>query len=176
MTVQRIRLDFAPRRARPTAASVAACVAGALVLAAAAALVGRQWLARAALQDEMARIEAGAARPSGRSGAKPAADPRAAARALAGRQVAMALERPWDDLLAAMELRPSADVALLAVEPSALKRTVRITAEARSPQAMLQHLAMLQTDGRLASVWLVSHQRQPQAPGNPWRYQIQGTW
>ena len=176
MTPQRIRLDFAPRRARPAAPAIAALAAAALVLLAASVLVGRQWLARAALQDEMARVEAGAARPAARPVGKPGGDARAAARALAGKQVALALERPWDDLLAAMELRPSADVALLAVEPSALKRTVRITAEARSPQAMLQHLAMLQSDGRLASVWLVSHQRQQLAPGNPWRYQIQGTW
>jgi len=175
MRVQRIRLDFAPRRARPSVAAIAAFTAGALVLMVATVLLAREWLARAALHDEMARIEAGMARPAAKpTGKAPTGEARA--QAIATRQIAMALERPWDDLLAAMERRPSADVALLAVEPSASKRSVRITAEARSPQAMLQHLAMLQTDGRLGSVWLVSHQRQQQAPGNPWRYQIQGTW
>lgn len=175
MKVQRMRLDFAPRRARPAAAAVAAFAAGALVLTAAAALLAREWLARAALHEEMARLEAGAVRPPARpTGKAPTGEARA--QALATRQIAMAMERPWDDLLAAMERRPAADVALLAVEPSASKRSVRITAEARSAQAMLQHLAMLQGDGRLTGVWLVSHQRQQQAPGNPWRYQIQGTW
>ena len=175
MRVQRIRLDFAPRRARPTLAAVAAFAAGALVLVAAGLLVGRVWLQRAALHDEMARVEAAAVRPATRpTGKAPTAEARA--KATATRQIALAMERPWDDLLAAMERRPSEDVALLAVEPSASKRSVRITAEARNPQSMLQHLAMLQSDSRLASVWLVSHQRQQQAPGNPWRYQIQGVW
>jgi Tfp pilus assembly protein PilN len=67
-------------------------------------------------------------------------------------------------------------VALLAVEPSAARRSVRLSAEARDAQAMLAWLQALQRDARLAQVLLVSHQVQTQTPGTPVRFQIQASW
>jgi Tfp pilus assembly protein PilN len=104
------------------------------------------------------------------------ADPRTTARRVASKQVAQSLQSPWADVLDAIEVKPNGNVALLSVEPSAIKRTVRITAEARDADAMIEHLGMLQQDARLTDVALVSHQRLVAIPGAPWRYQIQGTW
>ena len=89
------------------------------------------------------------------------------------------LSIPWSQLLSELEAAgkdSEATVSLLQVEPDPGKHVVRITAEARSEAAMLEHLSMLQADGRLLDVALVSHQKQLQAPGTPWRYQIQGSW
>lgn len=92
------------------------------------------------------------------------------------RQVAQKLVTPWSDLLQSLESTPSRAVALLAVEPSASKRTLRLTAEARTLPDMLAYLGALQRDARLSSVVLVSHQIQTQVPGSPVRFQIQAHW
>lgn len=176
MSYRRLELDFGARRRRPRTAALVLAAAGVVLSGGAALHLGAALEQRSALKTELARAEA-ATGAAPRAPARPAAvDPRALSRVRASRTVADSLQRPWDDLLGAMELRPHGDVALLAVEPSALKRSVRITAEARSEAAMLEHLALLQQDGRLLDVALVSHQRQLQAPGAPWRYQIQGSW
>lgn len=168
-------LDFGTRRRRVRPLAVLLLLAGAAFAAFALLRVADALAERAAARAELARLEAarpGAAKPA----PKRAPEARLAAQVQAGRQVAKSLASPWGDLLEAVEQRPPKDVALLAVEPSAAKRTVRITAEARDAQAMLAHLKLLQQDGRLGDTLLVSHQRQLQAPGNPWRYQIQATW
>ena len=173
----RIELDFGPRRRRPRAAAAVLLLAGTLLAGAAAALLADALLRHTALKAELASADSDTARPlRGISAARPTIDPRTLSRVRASSTVAQSLQRPWQDLLDAMEQRPRADVALLAVEPSALKRSVRITAEARNEAAMLEHLALLQQDGRLFDVALVSHQKQLQAPGTPWRYQIQRSW
>ncbi|MFO1270726.1 MAG: hypothetical protein U1F50_03430 [Rubrivivax sp.] len=175
MSVPRIDLDFGPRRRRADPAALAMLAAGAAVAAFALLRVADALAERNELRADLARIEAArdlASRPPPRR----TAEPRVAAQLQVGRQVAQSLASPWADLLEAVEQRPPQDVALLAVEPSAARHTVRITAEARDARAMLAHLALLQRDGRLSDTVLVSHQRQQQAPGNPWRYQIQATW
>ena len=67
-------------------------------------------------------------------------------------------------------------VTLLSVEPSGLKRSVVVTAEARDASAMLAHLRALQDDGRLRHITLVGHQREVQVAGSPLRYRLQGEW
>jgi Tfp pilus assembly protein PilN len=62
------------------------------------------------------------------------------------------------------------------VEPSAAKRNIRITAEARDALDMLAYVAALQQDPRLSGVILLSHQVQAQAPGMPLRFQLQAGW
>lgn len=175
MKAQRLEIDFGRSRPPMRAAAWLLVTTGIVVA------VGSAWgLARAVdrsleLQAERTQLEVPVSKPAKATG-KALADPRLAARIKAADAAAQSLQRPWDELLEAVEQRPAGDVALLAVEPSAQRQSVRITAEARTEQAMLQHLALLQQDGRLHDVALVSHQRQLQVPGTPWRYQIQGSW
>ena len=103
-------------------------------------------------------------------------DPKQLASARAARQVASTLMTPWADLLGSLGSAPNQAIALLSVEPSANKHSVRLTAEARDLHDMLVYLGTLQRDVRLSSVVLVSHQVQVQAPGTPVRFQIQAAW
>jgi Tfp pilus assembly protein PilN len=92
------------------------------------------------------------------------------------RQVAQKLVTPWSGLLESLESAPNQAVALLSVEPSASRRSVRLTAEARTLPDMVAYLGALQRDSRLSSVVLISHQVQSQMPGAPVRFQIQAGW
>jgi len=92
------------------------------------------------------------------------------------RQVSQSLMTPWADLLESLESVPAPSVAVLSIEPSVSKRSIRITAEARTPQDMVAYLGALARDPRLSSVVLASHQVQVQAPGTPIRFQVRAAW
>jgi len=113
----------------------------------------------------------GAGSPSLAGGASPM-DARAA-RAAAG--VARDLQVPWAQMLAVLESVQSRDVTLLAVEPSAVLHNVRITAEAKSADAMLNFVDALRGQS-FPEATLASHQLEAQVPGKPVRFTIQARW
>ncbi|MGN6525773.1 MAG: hypothetical protein ACTHL8_05245 [Burkholderiaceae bacterium] len=175
MKSPRLRFDFAPDARRGPRAGRALLATGLVLLALASAecaqALAERARATASLQaTESRRAAAQAPAPTARPEARQVAMMRAT------RQVASDLATPWSRLLAALGSTSARDVALLGVEPSVAKRSVRLTAEARDADAMLAYLAELQHDGRLASVVLVSHQLQAQAPGSPIRFQVQAQW
>jgi hypothetical protein len=167
-------LDFSPGARAPLHKGVACLVVSALLLAAATAALATQWLERGR---QLAALDAIDAQRSAPSATKRRSPPSAAeaARARALRQVADQLTTPWSDLLDALEAAP-ADVALIAIEPSVNKHSVRLTVEARGASEMLTYLAAVQSDRRLSQVVLVSHQIQVQTPGAPVRFQLQAVW
>jgi Tfp pilus assembly protein PilN len=173
----RIELDFAARRRRAPRLGLLCLFAGGLLVVLSTLRVTEALATRATYRAALTELEAEAA-----SRAKPAArsptavDGRTKARGAASLQISQALQSPWAELLDVIDVKPEGDVALLSVEPSAVKRTLRITAESRSEAAMLEHLSLLQQDRRLSGVTLTTHQHQTQLPGAPWRYQIQGSW
>lgn len=89
--------------------------------------------------------------------------------------VARDLTAPWSELLRSIESIQNKDVALQIVEPIAARQSLRITADARHFEAMLDYLEQLQGH-TLAEVVLTSHQVQAQQPGAPIRFQIQAKW
>ena len=82
---------------------------------------------------------------------------------------------PWATLFVALESVAGRNVALLSIEPSAQRQEVRITAEAKNSEAMLDFLEALRGQS-LREVVLVSHQIQAQAPGTPLRFQARAQW
>ncbi len=104
--------------------------------------------------------------------AGPAADPRAT-KAAAG--VARDLQVPWAEMLTALEAVQARDVALLGVEPSPTRHNIRITAEAKTPDAMLNYVDALRSES-FPDVHLSSHQLEVQTPGVPVRFVIQARW
>jgi hypothetical protein len=155
---------------------LALLLVGSFVAILSTSMVSDALAARAAYRASLQELQARSSRPLSKPAVKGPADGRAVARGAASKQVTEALQSPWAELLDVIDVKPEGDVALLSVEPSAVKRTVHITAEARDEAAMLEHLSLLQKDPRLSGVRLTSHQRQTQVPGAPWRYQIQGSW
>jgi hypothetical protein len=163
----RLDVDLSPTRRRAPRAGLALLGAGALAVAVAgmqlqAAGAQRQREAHALQALERAAAAAPASAPELR-----------AARATAG--VVRELQLPWAALLASLEAVAGRNVALLAVEPSALRQEVRITAEAKTSGAMLDYLDALRAQS-LREVVLVSHQVQTQTPGAPVRFQARARW
>jgi hypothetical protein len=126
------------------------------------------WLARQAERDALSRLSLERPQRASRAPADPALVRSAAI-------VRSELQMPWGQLLLALERVPSRDVAVLAIEPAAAQRTLRITADARHADAMLDYLAQLKQQS-LTQVVLTSHQLQAQTPGTPIRFQVQARW
>lgn len=170
------RLEFAPGvRRRPTL--------GRYLLAVAVALIAVELMPMALGMATLRQDRAALASLDRRTVVEPRerladakVDPAAVARIRAANQVAKNLTTPWADLLGAIESAPQQSVALLAIEPSAAKKSFRLTAEAKDAKAMLGYVEALRKDRRLDSVVLVSHQLQEKAPGRPTRFQLQAAW
>lgn len=169
MTPQRLTLDFvAPPPARRNGRLL-------LGIGMVALLVGGAQLALAWQEHQRERADLASLDRQGNAGGRAravAANP-GALRAAAS--IARDLSAPWPELMRAMEAIRSADVSLVRVEPIAARGSLRITADARHPDAMLDYLQQMKAQG-LADVVLTSHQLQDKQPGTPIRFQAQARW
>ncbi len=91
-------------------------------------------------------------------------------------EVLRQLALPWDRLFKAVELSLSEDVALLAMEPDAVKGQVRIGGEAKDVVAMLDYLTRLQGHQEFGGVYLQSHQVRQQEAEKPVRFVLTASW
>jgi hypothetical protein len=171
--LSRLELDLSPTRPSVRPVSWALMLVGALTASVAAiqfqTASGNQLREARALQALEASLNE--TRTGGRS--KPS--PEEARRARASASVVRELQVPWGKLFGALEAVSGKDVALLSVEPSAQKQEIRLIAEAKSSDAMLDFLEALRAQS-LRDVVLVSHQVQARAPGNPLRFQARAVW
>jgi hypothetical protein len=87
------------------------------------------------------------------------------------RQLAM----PWGAIIESVEEATTEDVALLQLQPDAQQRQLRLGAEARSQQAMLEYLHRLSAGRALSAVHVVSHQVQIDDPHRPLRFTVQAS-
>lgn len=88
----------------------------------------------------------------------------------------LALSLPWKDFFHAFESTRTNDVAVLAIEPDAQKGVVRITAEAKKMESMLNYVSILQKIASFREVLILSHQIQEQDPQKPVRFVLQAAW
>ena len=169
-----LQLEFAPGSRRAPWSGRILLLAGLASLGFGIAQWSDLWLSQSRMAAELTGLQersAGSTRP-----VVAKADPKQVASTKALRQVTSTLMTPWASLLTSLGAAPTGAVALLSVEPSVNKHSVRLTAEARDLQGMLDYLGALQRDERLSAVVLVAHQVQAQAPGTPVRFQIQAAW
>jgi len=85
------------------------------------------------------------------------------------------LALPWGAIIESVEQATSDDVALLQLQPDAQQRQLRLGAEARTPQAMLDYLQRLAAARALTAVHVVSHQVQVEDPHHPVRFTVQAS-
>jgi Tfp pilus assembly protein PilN len=169
----RLDLDFSPARRNGPAGWLLLAAGLAAALVAAVQFQSAQ-AARMALASELSSANGRLSSAKGETvRAGPPVDPRVSK---AANQIARELQMPWAEMLAALEAVPTSDVALLGVEPSALRHVVRITAEAKNSGAMLDYLQALQGGRQFSDVWLSSHLAQTQTPGTPVRFIVQLKW
>lgn len=91
-------------------------------------------------------------------------------------EVLQKLSVPWETLFAALERTRGDKIALLAVEPDARKGLVRITAETKTAEDMLDYLRRLGKEPAFSRVSLVSHQIQQQDSERPLRFSLAVNW
>ncbi|BBH45900.1 PilN domain-containing protein [Pseudomonas sp. KU43P] len=173
--MRRLDLEFQPRRSSPLAWSLLA-LGGAVV----AVLVLLQQHLQAEQVDLEARVH-GMEMQLGRRPATAAPQNSAASREQAERlaqmrSVSQQLQRPWQQLFAMLEAQPQEDVALLTLTPDARKGQVRITAEARNLEAMLQYHQRLEQSAELSDVSLLNHEVVAGQPEHPVRFNLTATW
>ena len=86
------------------------------------------------------------------------------------------LNLPWVPLFAAVEAAKPETVALLALEPDAGKRMLKIVAETRRSSDMLAFVDRLAKRGEFVGVTLQKHEISDQDVNRPYRFQLEARW
>ena len=170
-----LRLDYVAGRVASRAGPVF-LVAG--VLLAALALLEHRAVREelTAQQSRLAEIRT-SGKPAAAGAPRSAGDVQAAAQDVKAAQLALQrLSLRWDQLFGALESAQVSGVALLAIEPDAGKSMVKLSAEARSADDMLDYVARLQAADGLADVMLASHQIKQGDPLQPLRFAVVAAW
>jgi hypothetical protein len=85
------------------------------------------------------------------------------------------LDQPWDVLFGAVEGIAGSRVALLSIDPDPDRREVRLTAEAKDFDAMMEYARMARLDTTLRG-YLTGHQVNLQDPLRPQRFTLSAQW
>jgi len=173
--MRRMHLDFLQPHARRDGVGALLLLAG--VVAASVALVHQYQIARdtTLLEERVADAQRMARR------AMPPLDTRLArGRALADeiRNANAVIERmnvPWNALFHELEAVGDEGVALLAIQPDAATRQVRISGEARKLDAVLGYVARLEAREGLRNVYLVGHEVRD-VPRRPVAFSVSAEW
>lgn len=161
MSLPRAELDYVAAPRRPRAAGYTLL---ALSLACAGVLLERYRdvrLETAALASARALLPG--ERRAGRQDANRGIDEELKQAEAVLRQLAL----PWAAMIHAVESAAGDDVVLLQMEPDARERKLRLMAEVKNEQAMLEYLRRLGLAEALAEVHLASHQVVLEDPRRP---------
>ena len=88
----------------------------------------------------------------------------------------MQLNLPWRALQDAIGAATPRSIAMLALEPDARKRSMKITAEAKTSDAMIAYVEELKKQELFSAVALSRHEINEQDPLRPIRFQIEAEW
>ena len=149
---------------------------GLAVLALSLAVAGQLFVTNREAQVELARLEtaAGLVGPERRP-APVLPKERLDAETRGAEAVVRELTLPWGPLVRALEDAATREVAILQLQPDAQQRTLRVTAEARSREAMFDYMRRLAASRTLAGAHLVSHQVQRDDPLRPIQFSVLAT-
>ena len=108
--------------------------------------------------------------------AKPVSVERLDEHVKAAETVVRHLTLPWATLIETLENVTTKDVAVLQIQPDALQRNLRITAEARNADAMWHYVRSLAAANTLEAVHLINHQVQADDPQKPLQFSVQASF
>jgi hypothetical protein len=94
-------------------------------------------------------------------------------------RAAAALRRltvPWARMIETVEAASTPQVVLMQIQPEPERRTLRLTAQARTPEAMLEYVHRLGESRFLRQIYLVSHQVQEADPRRPIQFVVQASF
>ena len=177
--MKRVRIDFAPpglartlHRTGPLACSLAVL---ALLLCAAAGAAGWQMLARQRVLDAQLALVRAHAAPVKLAVAAPAPQI-GAPQAAAVNAAVLQLNLPWRALRDAVAAGTPANIALIALEPDPRRRSMKITAEAKSSDDMIAYVEQLKQQQLFGAVALLRHEINELDPNRPIRFQLDAEW
>lgn len=178
--MKRVRLDFAPRGLRRTLFHApryawAPVLVGVTLCAVALVQALDYREAREEVDAQLAALQARTAAPAVQPAAQRGVKV-SEAQATAVNAAIMQLNLPWRALHDAVRGATPASVALLALEPDAKKRVLRITAEAKDSDDMLAYVEALGREEWFGAVTLVRHEVIEQDPNRPLRFQVDAGW
>jgi len=90
--------------------------------------------------------------------------------------VMLQLSLPWNDLFKGLAASQQNQVALLAIAPDAIRRSIKISGEAKDLNVLLNYLRHLQKVKSLSSVYLEKHQFDTRSAQRPVRFTIIANW
>ncbi len=176
----RLRIDFAPPGLRRsvhhmTPAVWALCLLGAALCASAAFFGNRALERQHARESQQRRVEqrlaVRAAAP-----APVAAVTIAPAQAAAVNAAVRQLNLPWRELQDAVAAATPPTVALLALEPDARKYVLKLSAEAKTSEQMIEYIQDLKEQEFFTGVVLTRHEINDQDANKPIRFQLEAQW
>jgi len=170
-----IHLDFASNR-KPS-------LLGLVMFALALLLLMMVWQRYTHINQQLLTLDQSIQELKERKGLKPA-EPLLQAKSSAdllakieeAKKLASFLMIPWGDVLTALESSALNDLALLAIEPDAKKRQLKITAEAKNKDIMFSYLEKLEVSEELANVYLLKHEVFEDVDQHPIRFVAVATW
>ena len=167
-----VMLDFASPRTRLT-------VLGTLLLVLGASVAAGTFAEYRVIVARRAGLELKLEAANRHNRPNPGADARAAGFAEAAGRMASDLGTPWTALLAELEAASrdtSGKVAVLSIEPDAVKHNVHITAEAKDLPLALGYVERLQASQLLRYPMLDSHEVKADDPQKPVRFAMTAEW
>jgi len=169
MSRKPLQLDFVVPRKRGR-------LAGLFVLGVALALAGALVVKYQEAQQRLHELDAVEALLSGARPAPAIPRERLDAEMKSAQATVRQLALPWGQLIDALERASTKEVAVLHIQPDAQSRVVRVTAEARGEELMLQYLRRLASSGSFAEVHLLSHQVREDDPARPIQFSLQASF
>jgi hypothetical protein len=94
----------------------------------------------------------------------------------AARRLLQELVLPWDTLFRSIEDAVGSNTALLAIEPDAERRSVRITGEARDYHALLDFIVRLGETQGLTNIYPLHHQVRADVAERPFVFTLAANW
>ncbi|MBI4207140.1 MAG: hypothetical protein HY527_19125 [Betaproteobacteria bacterium] len=167
MRLPRLQIDYivTPRRPRWL---------GYALLAVALAIAGDLVVRYQAMQLELKRVEtAKDLLSTERRAPQPIPKGRLDEQVKNAEAVVRQLALPWALLIQTLEEAAIKEVAILQLQPEAQQRLLKITAEARTNETMLEYLRRLAAAKTLSEVHLLSHQVQTEDPQRPIQFSVQ---
>ena len=86
------------------------------------------------------------------------------------------LSIPWAQMIEAVEAASTGEVTVLQLQPETQQRSLRLTAEAKSREAMLRYVRRLGETRALSGVHLVNHHVQVEDPSRPIQFGVQAAF
>jgi hypothetical protein len=163
-----LQLDFVAPRRRSR-------LAGIMVLALALGLAAHLVLKYRDTQDRLAQLEAVEAMVSAPRPVRALPRERLDAELKAAQATVRQLSLPWAQLIDSLERSAMREVAVLHVQPDAQQRLLRVTAETRGEELMLEYLRRVGASG-FAEAHLVSHLVREDDPQRPLQFSLQASF